>query len=65
MNQYIVHLFREMRLSYTGIEADTPQAAAISPTTSRPAMPTTSRTATARTCPPWSMWPGTRITASP
>lgn len=28
MIQYIVHLYREMRLSYTGIEADTPQAAA-------------------------------------
>jgi len=28
MNEYIVHLYREMRLSYTGIEADTPQSAA-------------------------------------
>jgi hypothetical protein len=28
MINYIVHLYREMRLSYTGIEADTPQAAA-------------------------------------
>jgi hypothetical protein len=28
MTEYIVHLYREMRLSYTGIEADTPQAAA-------------------------------------
>lgn len=28
MIQYIVHLYREMKLSYTGIEADTPQAAA-------------------------------------
>jgi len=28
MTQYIVHLYREMRLSFTGIEADTPQAAA-------------------------------------
>jgi hypothetical protein len=28
MTTYIVHLYREMRLSYTGIEADTPQAAA-------------------------------------
>jgi hypothetical protein len=28
MIHYIVHLYREMRLSYTGIEADTPQAAA-------------------------------------
>ena len=28
MTQFIVHLYREMRLSYTGIEADTPDAAA-------------------------------------
>jgi hypothetical protein len=28
MKKYIVHLYREMRLDYTGIEADTPQAAA-------------------------------------
>ena len=28
MTSYIVHLYREMRLSYTGIEADTPEAAA-------------------------------------
>ena len=28
MTQYIVHLYREMRLSYTGIDADTPDAAA-------------------------------------
>jgi hypothetical protein len=28
MTQYIVHLYREMKLSYTDIEADTPQAAA-------------------------------------
>ena len=26
MTQYIVHIYREMRLSYTGIEADTPEA---------------------------------------
>ena len=28
MTTYIVHLYREMRLTYTGIEAETPQAAA-------------------------------------
>jgi hypothetical protein len=28
MTKYIVHLYREMKLSYTGIEADTPEAAA-------------------------------------
>ena len=28
MTEYIVHLYREMRLTFTGIEADTPQAAA-------------------------------------
>ena len=28
MNKYIVHIYREMRLSYADIEADTPQAAA-------------------------------------
>jgi hypothetical protein len=28
MTQYIVHLYREMKLSYTGIEAGTPEAAA-------------------------------------
>lgn len=28
MTTYIVHIYREMRLSYTGIEADTPEAAA-------------------------------------
>jgi hypothetical protein len=28
MPNYIVHIYREMRLSYAGIEADTPQAAA-------------------------------------
>src|SRR4051794_3749798 len=28
MTKYIVNLYREMRLSYTDIEADTPQAAA-------------------------------------
>ena len=28
MTHYIVHLYREMKLSYTGIEADTPEAAA-------------------------------------
>lgn len=28
MTQYIVHIYREMRLSYTDIEADTPVAAA-------------------------------------
>ncbi len=28
MTQYIVHIYREMKLSYTGIEADTPEAAA-------------------------------------
>ena len=29
MTTYTVHIYREMRLSYAGIEADTPQAAAI------------------------------------
>jgi hypothetical protein len=28
MTEYIVHIYREMRLSYTGIEAETPEAAA-------------------------------------
>lgn len=28
MNKYIVHIYREMRLSYADIEADTPEAAA-------------------------------------
>ena len=28
MTKYIVHLYREMRLSYADIEADTPEAAA-------------------------------------
>jgi hypothetical protein len=28
MTKYIVHIYREMRVSYTGIEADTPEAAA-------------------------------------
>jgi len=28
MNHYIVHLYREMRLTFAGIEADTPEAAA-------------------------------------
>src|SRR5271157_1827596 len=27
MTEYIVHIYREMRLTYTGIEADTPEAA--------------------------------------
>jgi hypothetical protein len=29
MTQYIVHLYREMRLTFTGIEADSPEAAAL------------------------------------
>jgi hypothetical protein len=29
MTEYIVHIYREMRLTYTGIEADTPEAAAV------------------------------------
>ena len=29
MTQYIVHIYREMRLTFAGIEADTPEAAAV------------------------------------
>ena len=65
MNHYIVHLYREMRLTFADIEADTPEAAAAFARDKATGDADDIETAMARIFPLWSIWPETRNTATP